>query len=114
MDSKRERLFRVAAEVWVVMEGPGHGDIKGKDKLGRGNSCCKGPAAQISSLGWNPKKAPLRLESSAQAVLGFHEMRQEREKWANRVETWKAQLQVLKLDFIPLNMKRQNGPTCHG
>lgn len=56
----------------------------------------------------------MRLEFSGQEGMGFHEMRRGRWMWANRVETCKAQLQVLKLDFIPkaMNMNQQSSLTC--
>lgn len=111
MGYKRQRLLEVAAEVWGVREGPGRGDIYMKNIPGRGNSCPKGPKAETSSLGGNPKKA---CELSGQEGMRFRAMRQGRWTWANCVETYKARLQVLKLNFIPraMNMNQQSGLTC--
>lgn len=57
MGYKEERQLKVAAEVWGVKEGPGCGDIYMRNIPGRGNSCLKGPKAETSSLGGNPKEA---------------------------------------------------------
>ena len=59
------------------------------------------------------QRRPVRLEFSGQEGIGWHEMRQESQKWSKHVSTCKAWLQVLRLDFSPraTNMK-QGGLTC--